>query len=287
MRKMVVFIILSIFLICILLTSCNNEAEEYSDYSIYTKICDGFYFERISEVDNSICYAPIFPPNEIEKYIADNVVIFRYAYNSQGYIAYHWNEVSWEISNNTNTRIINSSKYEILQDYITIYKINTDEYINFENQNDFNSYCKDNALTFNWMYSHGSNSYEIWNNSGSNNWNISVFESNSLCGFVYKDGSVILEGYITEIYTNDDNSVLFKIKIPHKDILEYRDMTFENLSVSFEKSIGKHKISPLLMYEEIYYENYLMIDVTTNTIYEYEGEIDSSWKQTIQSNMET
>lgn len=283
MKKMFIVILLSIILVCILFGSCYNNDEEYSDYSIHTEICDGFYFERLSEVNNGICYAPISPSDEIEKYIVEDVVIFRYAYNSQGYIAYHWNEVSWEISDNTNTRIINSSNYEILQDYITIYKLDTDEYINFEKQSDFLSYCKDNNLVFNWIYSHGSISHELWNSCSNDNWSICVFDSLSLCGFVYKDGNVILEGYITEIYTNEDNSVLFKLKMPHKDILEYRDMNFGNLSISFNKPIGKHKISPLLMYEEIYYEKYLTIDVKTNVICEYEGEINEGWKQIYQA----
>lgn len=267
MKKTAVLLLLVIFIITVF-TFCKQDATDESEpFSVYTEIADGVFFERWSATEHSIFFAKRTDSTE-RKYIIKDQLIFRFGYND-GYLAYHWNEISQDVSKDDDVRVINSVEYAIIKDYITVYNVESEEYYDFFNQDEFNEYCRKNDLYFDWHFSHGNSLNTVARSEKNTVWEIADFTSESLTGFVLKDGKVVYEGFISDV-THDDDFVCFRLQVPDKSLLEFRDLDLDNLSIPFVEPIGKYMTAPFyLAYEDIYYDKYILIDTTTDEVVQF------------------
>ncbi len=273
MKKIIIFVIL---IVVFVLSSCTNDSEKISvenePYSIYTEIEDGIFFERRSATQHSI----IFTENvdsEDRQYIIKDKLIFRYGY-CDGYIAYHWNDLTGGSSKKQNTRSINSVDYTIKNDSITIFDTKSNKRYNFSNQDEFNDYCINNDIYFEWRFSNGLELNNVAKLNKKSAWEINKFNGVSFTGFVVKDNKTLFEGYISDVYY-DNNVIMFRLQIPTTDLLEFRDLSFDELDVSFEKPIGKYKLSYPFMYEDIYYDSYIIINGATDEIMQFRNKTEA------------
>lgn len=250
-----------------LFVSCDNSKEQKNEQipSVWTEISDGVYFENYLGKEKSIFRAPKADTDDSERiYIVKDKYIFRYSV-CDNYIAYHWNSLSDENTENYPKRVIDTSTYYIETDYFTIYNLDDNTYSNFKTQKEFLNYCNQNNLLFEWTFT---NCMDITKNAsaiGIDKWEIYNFKSESLCGFVLKNGEVVYEGFISDIDI-DENFLKFRLRVPDRSILEFNNLKFEDLDVNFEKVVSKKKISLLLLYEDIYFDKYINIDISTGTI---------------------
>lgn len=250
--------------------SCQKRKADDSAYSMFTEIVDGIYFERLSETKHSI-----FLGNDIEyyidledtKFIVRNKLIIRYGYSQSGFIAYHWNELSENLSENKNVRYISNREYSIVKDLFTIYDIENDLYYDFNTQNEFLDFCEKKELYFKWKYSNGFDFVSVFESNYGDTWEISKFDSLSSYSFVLKNGEVLYEGYISDISTDNQGNLTFKLQVPDKKVLEFQNLSFEGLNISFDAVVGEYKTNPFLS-KDIYYDKYIRIDTKNNTIQE-------------------
>lgn len=275
MKKLIIFVILIVVFVHF---SCINDSGKISvenePYSIYTEIKDGIFFERLNATEHSIFFAENADADcEDRQYIIEDKLIFRYGY-CDGYIAYHWNDLTNGSSKKQNTRSINSVDYTIKNDSITIFDTKSNKRYNFSNQDEFNDYCINNDIYFEWRFSNGFELNNVAKLNKKSAWEINKFTSRSLTGFVVKDNKTLFEGYISDVYY-DNNVIMFRLQIPSTDLLEFRDLSFDELDVSFEKPIGKYKISLLLLYEDIYYDSYIIINGATDEVMQFRNKTEA------------
>lgn len=197
-------------------------------------------------------------------YIVKDKYIFRYSVCGN-YIAYHWNSLLEENTGNYPERVIDTSIYYIEIDYFTIYNLDDDTYSNFKTQKEFLDYCNQNNLLFEWTFTNSMDITKEYSATGKDKWEIYNFKSESLCGFVLKNGEVIYEGFISDVDIDGD-ILKFRLRVPDRSILEFNNLTFEDLDVNFEKVVSKKRISLLLLYEDIYFDKYINIDVSTGIV---------------------
>lgn len=276
MKKLLLF--LSVFLIVLFAGSCQKETVDDSSYSTFTEITDGIYFERFSETKHSIFFG-----NDIEyyidiedtKFIVRDKLIIRYGYSQLGFIAYHWNELSENLSESKNVRFISNREYSIVKDLFTVYDIENDLYYDFNTQSEFLDFCEKKDLFFKWKYSNGFDFVSVFESNNGDLWEIIKFDSSSLYSFVLKNGEVLYEGYISDISTDAQGNLTFKLQVPDKKVLEFQNLSFEGLNISFDAVVGEHKTNPFLS-EDIYYDKYVRIDTKNNIIQELskEGKTD-------------
>ena len=73
----------------------------------------------------------------------------------------------------------------------------------------------------------------------------------------------------TQALVSDNKKILaFKLEVPTKNILEFRNLEYSDISVSFDKVI-KQRRELLFLTEDIYYSQYIIIDTAMGTVTEY------------------
>ncbi len=269
MKKIIAFLLV-ISLSVFITGSCQKENVNNSTYSIFTEIADGIYFERLSENKNSIFFGndiEYYVESENTKYIIRDKLIIRYGYSKSGFVAYHWNELSENLLENKNVRYISNREYSIVKDLFTVYDIENDLYYDFNTQSEFLDFCEKKDLYFKWKYSNGFDFISAFKSNYGDTWEIIKFDSLSLYSFVLKNGEVLYEGYISEISTDDQKYLTFRLQVPDKKVLEFQNLSFEGLNVSFNTVVGKYKTSPF-WHEDIYYDKYIRIDTQNDIIQE-------------------
>lgn len=264
-------ILLSILLCVFFLNSCGiDDANEKLDYKDFynPQISESIFFERFSDTKHSI-YITEDNSNGInnKKYIVEDVLIFRYAYDND-YIIYHWNMLAPFNEAAKKIRHLNGVDYEITADLYTIFDISKNVYFDFETQNEMLEFCVDKNININWIYSNGFTYETVAQIQADDILSISKAPSESLMGFVLKNDEVIYEGFISDIYCNNKNILAFKLEVPTKNILEFRNLEYSDISVSFDNVI-KRRRELLLLTEDIYYSQYILINVTDGTVTEY------------------
>lgn len=269
MKKLLLFLI--VFLIVFFAGSCQKETVDNSSYSTFTEITDGIYFERFSERSHSILFGTdveYYIEPEFTRFIIREKLIIRYGYCQSGFIAYHWNELSDNLTEDKNVRYISNREYCVVKDLFTVYDIENDLYYDFNTQREFLVFCKKNDLCFEWKSSNGSDFISIFNSSKEDSWEIMKFDSSSTYGFVLKNGEVLYEGYISDLSTDAQGNLAFRLQVPNKNVLEFQNLNFEGLNLSFDTVVGKRKIIPMLLYEDIYYDKYVSIDMQSSEVKE-------------------
>ncbi len=271
--KKCLFVLICVVLFLVFLGSCNRSQEKEEPYSIYTKITEGVFLEHVSKTDNSIFFSQDLESGK-RSYIIESKLIYRYSYEND-LIAYHWNELSDNISENSVIRSVNSSQYSIESDFFTIFDLNSKTYNNFYTQKDFLDYCKKEKVDFIWEYPNGFTIKKIAETHDSDKWCVYDFDTESLCGYIVKNNEIVYEGYVSDVILDNQGILTFRLQIPHKSLLEFQDLSFNDLNVSFNKVVGKYKTFPLL-YEDIYYDQYVRIDTKNNIIQELSGCTDKT-----------
>ncbi len=267
-------LLICITLILLFLNSCNtynvqdNETQDFEEF-YNPQITESIYFKRSSDRKHSIY---ISNDNSAElsnrKYIVEDVLIFRYAYDD-GFLVYHWNKLKPLNESTKNVRILNSVEYEITEDLFTAFDVSNNKYFDFETQTEMLEFCLENNIDLNWKFSNGFSYETVAKTQGNTVWSIEKSTSESLPGFVVKDNEVIYEGYLSDIYSDNKNILAFKLEIPSKNILEFTDLNYNELSVSFDEVV-KQRRELLFLTEDIYYSKYIIIDSTKETITEYD-----------------
>lgn len=277
MKRFIAFLL--VISLCVFVTgSCQKENVNSSTSSLFTEITDGIYFERLSGTKNSIFFG-----NDIEnyvdidntKYVIQDKLIIRYGYNKSGFIAYHWNELSEKLLKNKSVRYISNKEYSIVKDLFTVYDIQNDLYYDFNTQSEFLDFCEKKDLYFNWKYSNGYDFISAFKSNDGDTWEIIKFDSSSLYGFVLKNGEVLFEGYISDISTDEQGYLTFRLLVPDKKVLEFQNLSFEGLNISFESVVGEYKTKPFsyqdkiyFLHQDMYYDKYIRIDTQNSTIQE-------------------
>lgn len=260
------FMIMTCFCACDKKTIDDENVEDVGDFSIHTNLSENIFFERLSSTENSIFIAKSEKTDESNRqYIIKNQLVFRFAYDNQGYVAYHWNELDFDIVDESDLRNVNNVTYEIKNDFFTVYDISNEIYNDFKTHADFLVFCKKNQLNFEWSYSNGFKIKELAVTEGKDIWRVCAFDSESLCGYVLKNDEVVYEGYIDDVDLQD-GVLSFRLQVPHKSKLEFNQLTFDGLNVRFDETVGKKKISALLLYEDIYYDEYIYIDTQNSVV---------------------
>lgn len=268
--KSFIALLLVISLSVFITGSCQKGKADDSAYSMFTEITDGIYFERFSETKHSIFFG-----NDIEyyidlddtKFIVRDKLIIRYGYSQSGFIAYHWNELSENLSESKNVRYISNREYSIVKDLFTVYDIENDLYYDFNTQSEFLDFCEKKDLFFKWKYSNGFDFVSVFESNNGDLWEIIKFDSPSLYSFVLKNGEILYEGYISDISTDNQSNLTFRLQVPDKKVLEFQNLSFEGLTISFDTVVGEYKTSPFFT-KDIYYDKYIRIDTQNNTIQE-------------------
>jgi len=265
-------IFLSVLLCVLFLSSCgidnksNNETLDFKDF-YNPQITESIYFERFSDTKHSIYITEDNnTENNNKKYIVEDVLIFRYAYDND-FVIYHWNMLAPFNKEANNIRHLNGMDYEITKDLFTVFDISNNEYFDFETQNEMLDFCADKGVNINWIYSNGFSYETVARIQGDDIWSVSKATSESLMGFVLKNDEAIYEGFISDVYSNK-NILAFKLEVPTKNILEFRNLEYSDISVSFDRVI-KQRRELLFLTEDIYYSQYIIIDATTGTVTEY------------------
>ncbi len=265
-------IFLSVLLCVLFLSSCgvdnksNNETLDFKDF-YNPQITESIYFERFSDTKHSIYITEDNnTENNNKKYIVEDVLIFRYAYDND-FIVYHWNKLAPFNESTKDIRYLNGVDYEITKDLFTVFDISKNAYFDFATQNEMLDFCADKGININWIYSNGFSYETVARVQGDDIWSVSKATSESLMGFVLKNDEVIYEGFISDVYSNK-NILAFKLEVPTKNILEFRNLEYSDISVSFDKVI-KQRRELLFLTEDIYYSQYIIIDATTGTVTEY------------------
>ena len=265
-------IFLSVLLCVLFLSSCgidnksNNETLDFKDF-YNPQITESIYFERFSDTKHSIYITEDNnTENNNKKYIVEDVLIFRYAYDND-FVIYHWNMLAPFNKEANNIRHLNGMDYEITKDLFTVFDISNNEYFDFETQNEMLDFCADKGININWIYSNGFSYETVARIQGDDIWSVSKATSESLMGFVLKNDEAIYEGFISDVYSNK-NILAFKLEVPTKNILEFRNLEYSDISVSFDRVI-KQRRELLFLTEDIYYSQYIIIDATTGTVTEY------------------
>ncbi len=265
-------IFLSVLLCVLFLSSCgvdnksNNETLDFKDF-YNPQITESIYFERFSDTKHSIYITEDNnTENNNKKYIVEDVLIFRYAYDND-FIVYHWNKLAPFNESTKDIRYLNGVDYEITKDLFTVFDISKNAYFDFATQNEMLDFCADKGVNINWIYSNGFSYETVARIQGDDIWSVSKATSESLMGFVLKNDEVIYEGFISDVYSNK-NILAFKLEVPTKNILEFRNLEYSDISVSFDMVI-KQRRELLFLTEDIYYSQYIIIDATTGTVTEY------------------
>lgn len=266
-------IFLSVLLCVFFLSSCgienksnNNETLDFKDF-YNPQITESVYFERFSDTKHSIYITEDNnTENNNKKYIVEDVLIFRYAYDND-FVIYHWNKLIPFNETAKDTRHLNGVDYEITKDLFTVFDVSNNEYFDFATQNELLDFCVAKDININWIYSNGFSYETVARIQGDDIWSISKATSESLMGFVLKNDEIICEGFISDIYSNK-NILAFKLEVPTKNILEFRNLEYNDISVSFDKVI-KQRRELLFLTEDIYYSQYIIIDTAIGTVTEY------------------
>ncbi|MBE6752579.1 MAG: hypothetical protein E7556_08660 [Ruminococcaceae bacterium] len=269
--------IIAVFLSVLFTSSCmanTSEVETSNPADFYNpQITENIFFERLSDTKHGIY---ISADNSVElpkkEYIVQDVLIFRYAYDD-GYLVYHWNNLVQLKEPTSNKRFLNGIEYEITDDLFTVFDISNNEYFDFRTQNRMIEFCTKNNIDINWKYSNGFLYETIAQIKENDVWSVSKATSESLMGFVLKNNEVVYEGYISDVYSNNKNILAFKLEIPSENILEFRDLKYNDISVSFNEVIKKRR-ELLFLTEDIYYSRYIIIDTKSEKITEYDNKWD-------------
>ena len=265
-------IFLSVLLCVLCFSSCGidnsnnkNETLEFKDF-YNPQITESVYFERFSDTKHSIYITEDNNAEDNKKYIVEDVLIFRYAYDND-FVIYHWNKLAPFNESAKDLRHLNGVDYEITKDLFTVFDISNNEYFDFATQNEMLNFCAEKDININWIYSNGFSYETVARIQGDDIWSISKATSESLMGFVLKNDEIIYEGFISDIYSNK-NILAFKLEVPTKNILEFRNLEYNDISVSFDKVI-KQRRELLFLTEDIYYSQYIIIDTAMGTVTEY------------------
>ena len=266
-------LLICITLILMFLNSCNtynvqdSETQDFEDF-YNPQITESIYFERLSDTKHSIYISENDSAELVNrKYIVEDVLIFRYAYDD-GFLVYHWNKLNPLNESTKNVRILNSVEYEITEDLFTVFDVSNNKYFDFKTQAEMLGFCSENSIELNWNFSNDFSYETIVKTQGNTIWSIKKSTSESLPGFVVKDNEVIYEGYLSDIYSDNKNILAFKLEIPSKNVLEFTDLNYKELSVSFDEVV-KQRRELLFLTEDIYYSKYIIIDLIKGTITEY------------------
>ena len=121
-------LLICITLILMFLNSCNTynvQDSETQDFENFynPQITESIYFERLSDTKHSIYISENDSAELVNrKYIVEDVLIFRYAYDD-GFLVYHWNKLNPLNESTKNVRILNSIEYEITEDLFTVFDV--------------------------------------------------------------------------------------------------------------------------------------------------------------------
>ena len=266
-------VFLSVLLCVLCFSSCGidnsnnkNETLEFKDF-YNPQITESVYFERFSDTKHSIYITENNnTENNNKKYIVEDVLIFRYACDND-FVIYHWNMLAPFNESAKDLRHLNGVDYEITKDLFTVFDISNNEYFDFATQNEMLNFCAEKDININWIYSNGFSYETVARIQGNDIWSISKATSESLMGFVLKNDEIIYEGFISDIYSNK-NILAFKLEVPTKNILEFRNLEYNDISVSFDKVI-KQRRELIFLTEDIYYSQYIIIDTAIGTVTEY------------------
>ena len=91
------------------------------------QITESVYFERFSDTKHSIYITEDNNAENNKKYIVEDVLIFRYAYDND-FVIYHWNKLAPFNESAKDLRHLNGVDYEITKDLFTVFDVlNPDE----------------------------------------------------------------------------------------------------------------------------------------------------------------
>ena len=269
--------LLVLLLLVMILSSCSSntiQTTPLGSSDFYTpQITDGIFFERLSDVKHNIYISEndAVSENTVDTnrmYVAENVLVFRYAYDN-GFLVYHWNNLDLASDSSKKIRFMNGIEYEIKDDIFTVYDVSKNEYFDFANQNDMLEFCEKEKIKLAWKYSNGFTYEIIAQTQGDIKWSVLKSTSESLTGFILKNDEIIYEGYISDVYSDNENVLAFKLEIPSKKVLEFRNLKYNDISVSFDEVV-KQRRELLFMKEDIYYSRYIIINVADEIVSEYD-----------------
>lgn len=203
--------------------------------------------------------------------------IFKYAHDTKRYVAFHKMELNSNYSNENTIiykRKINNVTYGVVYDNFCIYDSVNGNILNFETTEDLNNYCIDNNVALgNWYYPSGDQSIEGIQTKLSADYvfeDIGKYRGQS----ILKNGIPIFSGYI-HIVDTPDNYIIFNLKIAESDFdVELRNTTNVGLSTISSKKVDTYFVNFWLKFP-VYYNKYIVLNVQTGCIHEFEHEKDA------------
>lgn len=267
MKKLVCVFIVFLFSFC--LCSCTSGNAENENEPILLAPNGDYEHELFN---NCYVYGGSIN-NDYLQYNGEIVLkgsFYKYAASSDRYVAIHYMELS-EVENNTNDTITFS---------MDIVKVNKDCFVLFdaENQNktefnsieSFNSACQKLGVNFeHWYYC------DVESNKIDLTENCYIEDAGKYRGQVlFVNDLPLFEGAIDSYSVIDGNKVAFEFKLVNSDFgPEFNNRTNQSLSLSEFSTSQKYHVSGLLYYDVIY-SSYILLDTSNNQFVEYKSKND-------------
>ncbi len=219
----------------------------FDGYYVYQN--DNLFANRLSHTEKKLNI-----PEEYQKGL-----IYRYAFDSDGYIAYRYLE-EWNKSGDPASYLYIWDDEYIIKDCSILYNCNTDEITVFDTFEKLRVYCDSNGINLGaWYNSCGYCCYQEEVHISKGNWTLTeiVFDYSVVC-FGYEE---FFAG-IVDSYFETENGFGF-----HFQHIENNDANCHSNPVipySENETVGKKHSALLVFYDDVYADKYVYIDTTTN-----------------------